>query len=389
MALTATVTETGVSVPTYAEVLADLQAKYRGVYGPDVYLEPDSQDGQLLGIQAQAITDANAALAACYNAFSPGTAQGEGLSSVVKVNGIRRQSATYSTADLTITGNVGAVINQGRARDTNDFLWALPATVVIPAGGVITVTATCMTLGAVSAGVGAINVIATPTYGWVSVTNALTATEGVAVETDAALRRRQKTSVALPSLSIFDGLVGAVANVAGVTRYRGYENDGTATDANGLPAHSVALVVEGGTGPAIAQTIAAKKGPGVYTAGTSAVTIPTTSGGTQTIRFYRPVEKPVLVEIDIQALTGFVLPTADLIQQAVADYINGLDIGVGVLLGRLFVPANLAFGEGSESYNVVEIRIAFSPDTPTAASLNVLFNQVASCDPADVTISAI
>lgn len=53
-----------------------------------------------------------------YNAFSPSTAQGAGLSSVVKINGIRRKTASYSTVDLRIVGQVGTIVTgrQGRGR---------------------------------------------------------------------------------------------------------------------------------------------------------------------------------------------------------------------------------------------------------------------------------
>ncbi|MCV5209418.1 hypothetical protein OFC00_31520, partial [Escherichia coli] len=80
-------------------------------------------------------------------------------------------------------------------------------------------------------------------------------TVGVAAETNAELRVRQSQSVALPSLTPFEAVDGAIANISGVTRHKLYENDTDTTDANGLPPHSIAAIVEGGDATVIANSI--------------------------------------------------------------------------------------------------------------------------------------
>lgn len=82
--------ENGISAPVYADYLAWLQQETRRIFGSDIYIEPDSQDGQLLGIFALTLADSAAQAVATYNAFSPVTAIGNGLSSVVKINGLQR-----------------------------------------------------------------------------------------------------------------------------------------------------------------------------------------------------------------------------------------------------------------------------------------------------------
>ena len=246
------ISATGITAPAYTDVLAYLQAQYQAIYGSNVYLGSDSQDGQFLAIIASAINDANAAAIALYNAYSPATAQGANLSSVVKINGIARNVATYSTVDVLLTGVAGTTIANGVVQDTAGYKWDLPPGVVIPIGGSITVTTTCETLGAITALAGTVTQIATPTRGWQSVTNPSVAAAGAPIETDAALRSRQTQSTAIPSLTVFNGIIGAVAAVAGVTRYAAYENDTASPDTNGVPSHSIALVVEGGNATTIA-----------------------------------------------------------------------------------------------------------------------------------------
>ena len=54
-----TISASGITAPTYADIYAYFQAKYQAIYGTDVYIDPDSQDGQLLAVFAQAIADCN------------------------------------------------------------------------------------------------------------------------------------------------------------------------------------------------------------------------------------------------------------------------------------------------------------------------------------------
>lgn len=384
-----TIDASGISAPQFADILAWLQEQYRAIYGADVYLGNDSQDGQFLGLIAAAINDSNAAAVACYNAFSPLTAQGNGLSTVVKINGITRLVPTASQVDVTIVGQAGTVITGGLVADADDVQWALPASVTIPLSGSILVTATCTELGAISAAPGTITQIKTPTFGWQSVSNPTAAVEGQPVETDAALRVRQSLSVAVPSLTIFEGIVGSVANLAGVTRIRGYENDGDTPDANGIPAHSIALIVEGGEATAIAETIAEKKTPGTGTAGDIVSTVIDSVGSSHIIRFSRPTLAKVEVALTITALPGWSSAIEPTIKQAIAGYINGLAIGEDVEYFALFVPANLGNQGFASTYKVSAMQIARLPGALGTADIAIDFDEVAACDISDISITVL
>lgn len=382
-----TISSTGISAPTYSDILEFLQVKYQGIYGADVYLGPDSQDGQFLAVIAQALSDANAAAVAVYNSFSPATAQGAALSSNVKINGITRNVASYSTVDVTLTGQAGTTITNGVVTDTSNNRWSLPASVVIPSGGSITVTATCQTIGAVVAAAGTVNTIATPTRGWQSVTNASAASAGDPVELDPELRVRQSDSTALPSQSILDGIVGGVKAIAGVTRVAAHENDTGSTDADGVPANSIALVVEGGDAVAIATELALKKTPGTPTYGTTSEPVTDPYGDAQTINFYRPTNRTVKIAIGIKSLTGYNSTIGDAIVAALVAYVNALPIGGDVLLSRLYLPANLFGGANSSTFEVTSLLIALDAGTPSSSDLTLAFNEAAVCATGNVTLT--
>lgn len=378
---------TGFHYPDYPTVLQYLTDEYKNIYGADTYLDPDSQDGQWLAIQALAIFDTMQVAAKVYNSFSPLTAQADALSRNVKINGIRRRAATYSTADLTIVGQAGTIILGGQAEDTLSQKWSLPSSVTIPPGGSIVVTATAVEIGAITAQPNTINKIATPTLGWQTVNNAAAATVGDPVETDAELRRRQTFSTALPSLSVLDGTIGAVASIAGVTRFRGYENDSNTTDADGIPAHSIAIVAEGGDSQAIGEAIANKKTPGTGTYGTTTVTTYDEYGLPNLINFFRPIPATIGVEVTITPLTGYTTGFADLIAAAVAESIRNLEIGDDVLITKLYVPANLPGTAAGATFDISLLRIKKNAGSFGTSNLTLAFNEVAECDPAvDVTV---
>lgn len=376
--------ENGITAPSYADIYAFLVAKFQGIYGADTYLGPDSQDGEWLGVIATAINDANAIALKIYGSFSPATAVGAALASNVKINGIAKAESTFSTVDLLLVGQAGTTITNGIAGQK----WALPPTVVIPSGGAITVTATCTQTGQVSAPAGTITTISTPTLGWQSVMNPSDAVEGAPVESDATLRKRQAVSVAIPSRTVLEGTVGAVASVVGVTRYRPYENDTSTTDGNGIPSHSISLVVEGGDATEIATAIAAKKAPGTGTFGTTTIVVNDIYGIPHPISFFRPTDQAITATVTLKALAGYTTAIGQSVQQAVSDYVNAVDIGGGesgtVEWADAITSANSV--PGNTTFKITALSLsgpggAGAPDVPLA------FNQAATCAPASVTLT--
>ncbi|EKS5462357.1 baseplate J/gp47 family protein [Escherichia coli] len=389
LGLSATVTAEGISAPDYQTILDTLTSYFQQIYGSDAYLEPDSKDGQMVALVALAIHDANNTAISVYNCFSPATGYGAALTSNVKINGIARRGATNSTVDLLLTGTAGTSITNGTMKDTNNVIWRLPASVTIGVGGTVTVTATCSNSGAVAALAGTITTINTPTRGWSSVNNPAAATVGVPAETDAELRIRQGQSVALPSITPFEGVDGAIANVTGVTRHKLYENDTGATDSNGLPPHSISAIVDGGNVTEIAQTIRGNKGQGTATYGTTFVTVPDTYGNPHVISFSRSTDVPVFGNITLKAFAGYTSQIGTQIQQAVADYINGLTIGDSVLLSRVYSPANLGVVSGGAAryYDIQELLIGKSAGSVAAANIIIAYNESASCNPENIVIT--
>ncbi|MBL0320447.1 MAG: baseplate J/gp47 family protein [Alphaproteobacteria bacterium] len=381
---------TGLHTPDYPSVLAYYIAATQAIFGADIYLGSDSQDGQYISIFALAAFDCCQISQSVYNSFSPLTAVGKALSTQVKINGIARDIATYSSVDLYLVGQIGTEITNGIAIDTLGQQWLLPASVVIPLSGDITVTATAQNAGNISAAANTVNTIFTPTLGWQTVNNPADSTPGAPVESDAALRIRQTLSVAQPALTVFESTVGFVAAVPGVTRFQGYENDTNVTDSNGIPPHTISIVAEGGDDVAIAQAIWDKKTPGTGTYGTTSEIIYDIYGIPDTIRFYRPTIATIGVNITIQALAGFASSTTTLIAQSVADYINSLSIGEDVYISRVYTPANLSGTPQGNTYDITVLELNYNGGPFSASNVDLNFIEAATCDATtNVTVTVI
>jgi uncharacterized phage protein gp47/JayE len=369
---------TGIHNVPYQTILDYVRAKYASIYGSDVYLENDSQDEQLLAVYALGISDANSLAIAVYNAFSPVTAQGVGLSSNVKINGLARLVPSNGTVNVDIGGQNGTQIFNGIVADPDtNVRWLLPPVVEIDITGLVTVTATAENPGAVSGPAGTITKIVTPSAGWQTVNNPADAVQGLPVEVDGTLRQRQAASTMLPSVTIMDGLIGSLKAVLDVVQVKGYHNPTGSVDSNGLPANSISIVTEGGDAATIAGIIALKKTLGTATYGTTVVTVPDTRGGSDVINYFVAALVPITVIIHLTALAGYVFSDGAAASAAVATAINNNAIGDDVITTTLYGPA---YSPNTGTYVINSILIART-GSPGASNVVIAFNELSSCDP--------
>lgn len=130
----------GLHLPTYQDILENMIDLMKSIYGQDIYLGNDAADYQFLSILALKIADSYQAVQYAYNARSPQTAIGATLDSIVKLNGLERKAAGYSTCEVTLTGTPFTEIKKGSVKDTSGLIWDLPASVVIGSNGTLTTT---------------------------------------------------------------------------------------------------------------------------------------------------------------------------------------------------------------------------------------------------------
>ena len=395
-----TITAAGITVPALEDILATLQFRYRAIYGQDVDLSNDTQDGEWVALQAQAQFDTNDAIVSVYNAYSPTYAQGAGLSSVVKINGIQREASTNSTATCTVIGQAGTTIASGIVIDDFGNQWFLPFAVIIPIGGELDTFITCSNPGSITLANGSTTIgsspglsFVTPVPGWQSLTTTEDAILGAPVESDALLRQRQTISTGLPAQTPLEAIIANVANLPGVTGFAGYQNDTGTTDGNGIPGHTIAIVV-GGDPLAICTTISEKKNPGTGTFGSTVIIVVDPSGIPNAIRYQPLATVTAYFVLGIHPLNNAYTDTiGQLAVSSVAQALTNLVIGESAYVNKLFGAANLngdaaTFASGltqvqldqySATYNVTYIHLGTAPMPPTQVDLIVTFDQEIIC----------
>jgi len=387
--LAPTVDGTGIIPVSYNDIYLSLVASFQAIYGSDIYVQPDSQDGQWLGVLAQAIYDCGQVAVQVFQSFSPTYAQGAGLSSLVKLTGITRGVPTNSTAPVTVVGQANATIINGVAEDTAGNLWNLPPSVTIPTGGSISVTATAQEAGAIQAITGAINAINNPQLGWQSVTNTAPATPGAPVESDAALRERQYNSTAISALGIRESIFSVISNLSGVTSCTVYDNDTGSTDGNGVPAHSIAVIVGGGTISDIVNAIGETKPPGAQTYGTTSGTYTDQYGLTTPINFFELASVPIYYAVTVQPLAGFdSVNTPGAIQAALAAFTNALNIGEDVYYSQGIAAASL-FSTVGDTFYITQFFLGTTAGPTTTTNIVIAFNQQAQGVAANAVITVL
>jgi uncharacterized phage protein gp47/JayE len=380
----------GLFVPAYADTIADLVAKYQTNYGLNTYLAEDAADYQMMSAFTDKVADCMLAAVLAYNNNSPSSAVGAGLDRIIKNNGMVRKTASQSIATVLLTGVPNTPLNNCSVEDQSGFLWDLPALTTIGSGGTVSVQAICRTAGAVTAAAGQINQRATPTAGWVSVTNPADAVVGQPREPDSQVKARQAISVALPSQTRLDGTIAAIAQTSGVTRYNVLENPTGSTDSYGNPAHSVSAVVEGGLDAAVAQAIYANRGIGPYTNGTTVVNVTGKNGNVMPIRFTRPTYEPVFVSLSVHPLTGYTSDTTAAIEAALVTYLNSLQIGELVVLSELY-GATLTVRPNPDTpmFSIRALTLGLAATPTGTTDLAMLYYEVASGVLANIVLTQV
>jgi len=355
-------TPDGIQVQTFQEIYDELAAGYRAIYGEDINLDADTPDGQRVAIEAQLVLDAQSFGALEYNQRDPDFALGQSLNSIVKLSGITRRPATRSQVDVTVVTDRPLTLPVDYAvEDDLGQGWTTLAIRTLSAGAT-TVTLFAENFGAVEADPDTIVNPVTVVIGVQSVTNPASATVGIDEETDQELRVRRNRSLETPQSSSTGRMFTALASLPNVTDVAVYENDTPTTDSDGIPAHSLWVVVEGGSVAAIVETMTKNKtgGKGMVgsVTGTFSEYFKRPNGTTFTIvhsmTFDRPVDVPVLVRLDATRKDAANPVDEALISQAIAA--RTFNIGENLLAGDLY---RLAFNAGE---NFIPTNLEISQD---------------------------
>lgn len=226
--------------------------------------------------------------------------------------------------------------------------------------------------GAFEEAPGNINQLATPVWGWEEVTNPLSSIPGRLRETDDELRERFKNARFDRATNIIEALYSALIVLFGVNTVVVYENDTDVEDDKGLPPHSFLVLVDGGSPLEIGKAIWENRPTGITSVGNTNIDIVDAFGYTRNIRFSRPVEVPVYIQIGLTTNNNFPTNGEQQIKDALIAYVNQLSIQTGIVYSRLYTPINSVPG-----HQVDSLLIGTDPDNLSTQNISLLYDQVA------------
>ncbi len=335
-------TATGLTTKTQAELVSTFTAAYQAIYGANINLASNTPDGQMMMIYIQALLDNLTLLTQIYNSFSPDNAVGVVLDQRVAINGIQRQAGTYTTTNVTLVlsqsvnlyGLDQTVQPVFTVADNAGNQWQLQTTQlgVGPSGG-LALQFQAANPGAVLTTPNTITVPVTVVLGVTSINNPTTYTTlGINEETDSALRVRRQQSVSLSSQGYLAGLLAALENITGVTVAYVYENTSGTTNGAGIPGHSIWVIVGGsGASSAIANAIYTKRNAGCGMKGSQSYNITQIDGSTFPVYWDNVTPQTLYIQFNAHSIDGVNVPNvAAILAQLPTLFVPGVYAEVNI-----------------------------------------------------------
>lgn len=249
--------------------------------------------------------------------------------------------------------------------------------------GVIDVAALSSNTGSVIGVSGDITVRDTAVFGWDGVKNLADATLGRNIETDAELRVRREQELSQAGATIPDAIRADLLEIEDATETKVVQsvtvfyNDSDVTDSDGVPPHSVECLVRLPVGADFDQLVydrlLASVGAGIHTHGTSTGTAVDSEGTSHTIKFTRPAE--ITIYVDLTLTKDPKTYPADgnaQVQAAIVTYGDAQSGGVDAVATRI----------GAQAF-----KIAGVIDVPRSGSLGGCLIKTSAVPTSDVTIA--
>lgn len=313
------------------------------IYGENINVNPNSPDGQFIGLGVQFTQDILQFIQQAYSSFDPDQAVGVQLDQRCAINGVIRNAGTYTYTNVTVTATQAVTINgldtapnaPFTVSDSAGNQFVLLATYAFGGAGSVSLAFRASSLGLVEITANTLTNIVTITLGISSVNNPAAPTStGTNEETDYNLRIRRARSVALPSRGYFDGLYGALVDIDSVTSVKLLENTTGSTDANGVPGHSIWAIVAAPVSTAInneiANAIYVKRNAGCGMKGSVSVPVTQVDNSLFAVLFDRPTAQNLWIQLSVHPITGTV-DTTYLKNQLLAALTSPTENSAGLL----------------------------------------------------------
>lgn len=315
-------TENGLELNDTSTILEQVKNVFTTAF-PDLNTDPSTPQGQIITSLTELLTQAQQDIVEFANIFVNG-GTGIWLDAYAKTYyGITRKQASKGSVTALISGTIETIIPAGFTAKSGDYEYSTISEYIIESDGSCYAELLAKDTGSFSIDAGTLTTIITPVKGVERITNPYESTSGADTETDNELRLRVLNSLNYRAVSIFDGLLAQIEQLAGVQKIAGKENyTKNSIEYKGITIepNSIAIVVKGGDLKQIGKVILENKTVGAYVQGDIDISVyEEISRETSIMRIYRPAPKQLKAELKVVINN---LTSQDYIEQLQQQLIN-------------------------------------------------------------------
>lgn len=394
------ITSTGVTVPTTAEINAGVLADYSAAFGSNLNISSEGTPQKHLADDTTAYIQAmNAAIAYLINQVDPAFSEGRMQDAIGRIYYIDRIAATATVVTAQCVGQVGVTLPAGSLATDGEFIYASLGDAIFTSGGAIDVQFACTTLGPIACAAGTLTRIAQTVPGWDAITNASAGVVGTDVETRTDFEYRRSASVALNAHGSVPSIRGAVMSVDGVIDAYVMDNpNGTAvvtgSTSYSVAAHSVYVAVVGGTDDDVAKAIWNKKDVGCDYNGNTTVTVVDDTAlsfpyPSYSVKFERPSALPILFSVEIADHPGIPSDIVAQTKAAIVSAFTGADGGQRARIASDIYASRFYAGVSNIDASVRIVSIKIGTSTATLNEVLVGIDEVPTLDEANISVTLV
>lgn len=322
-----------------------------------------------------------------YDYTSDGTATAEEIIAGLKV------SVDASSEPVIFTDNLDGTANIVADDGTTAFSLAVDTNLQIDVQASPGIYLAVNT-GSLSVPANTLTIIVNSISGLDSINNIAAGSAGREIETDQELRIRRRELLTGVGAATDESIRAALLQeVDEVTTALVISNRTDVTDGDGRPPHSFEAVVVGGDDQEIADKIWENQPSGIQPYGSTTKTVVDSTGNNQTVKFSRPTNVYIWVDVDYGLNNEESFPTngEDLIKQEIVDWAEeNILIGDDVIYQRLSIPIYTVDGVGSI---VIELATSATAGGPpgaySAANVTIAANEFAIFATSRITLTQV
>lgn len=241
------------------------------------------------------------------------------------------------------------------------------------------------TIGETSAPSGSLTVIENPITGLDSVVNQEDAILGRDIESDADLKLRREESLQRAGAGTLGAIVSILADLEGVTAVVGFENITFLVDVDGRPPKSFEIVIDGGELLDIAEEIWENKPAGIETFGSITQPITDSQGFPQNVKFSRPTDVDIYVEVDLTVDSDFPSNGLVIAEANILAFGNGLGIGKDIIV----IPQLVCALNDIPGITNIDIRIGKTAGPTQGDNIIIAPDEISRWDSSRTTVQTV